>query len=283
MSEYALVTTHWLHDHLTQPDIRIIDIRGHVLPADDPPPHYFSHKEDYLKSHIPGALFVDWVHDITDAESPHGAQIATPDAYADLMGELGIGDNTLVIAYDDAEGMFAARLWWTLRYYGHDNVAVLDGGWQKWIAEGRVTTDKIPTVEPVTFTPKPVDKLRHTLQQVEASLNSPQMALIDVRTPAEFNGEASRASRSGHIPGALNLPRKSLITEDGTMLSPEKLRERFAKIGVEADQGEVVLYCNGGVSASYGMLALYAAGFRDVSVYDGSWKEWGNLPDKPIG
>src|SRR5579859_816034 len=149
MSEQLLVSTQWLAEHLADPDLRIVDIRGHVIPASEPPPYYFNHRADYQKSHIPGALFVDWVHEITDPDDPRHAQIAKPMRFAPIMARLGIAPETLVIAYDDANGMFAARLWWALNYYKHHGVAVLDGGWQKWIAEQRPTTAVLPNVKSI--------------------------------------------------------------------------------------------------------------------------------------
>ncbi|GAB4516658.1 MAG: sulfurtransferase [Anaerolineae bacterium] len=279
MSHHPLVTTEWLQDHLTE--VRLVDIRGHVLPASDPPPHYFAHHNAYLESHIPGAVFVDWVHDITDPASPNAAQIAQPEAYAALMGQLGIGDDTFVVAYDDASGMFAARLWWSLNYYGHPQVAVLDGGWGKWLAEGRPITSELPHITPATFTPRPVPALRRTVDEVQAALNT-DTVLLDVRTPGEFSGEASRAKRAGHIPGAVNLSRGALVHPDGTLLGVEALREKFGLVGITDESPEVVVYCNGGVSASYGLLALQVAGITHAAVYDGSWKEWGNDETRPI-
>lgn len=281
MTEHLLVTTEWLHEHLNDAHLRVVDIRGHVLPATDPPPHYFNHFEDYKTSHIPGAVFVDWVNEITDPYSPNGTQIAQPEAFAALMGLLGIGDETLVVAYDDASGMFAARLWWALNYYGHTQVVVLDGGWEKWTAENRPVTVEIPDVPPAVFTPRPDARLRRTIDQVQAALDG-ETVLVDVRSPGEFAGEASRAKRGGHIPGAVNLPRGTLLNGDGLLHAPDVLREKFAAAGITLETPEVVVYCNGGVSASYGMLALRAAGFENVAVYDGSWKEWGNDDSRPI-
>src|SRR5690242_9026350 len=117
MSENVLVSTEWLQAHLNDANLRIVDIRGHVLPASQPTPHYFNHAEDYVKSHIPGAVFIDWVKEITDPNDPRHAQIAQPERYSEAMRRAGIGDETFVVAYDDAAGMFAARLWWSLNYY----------------------------------------------------------------------------------------------------------------------------------------------------------------------
>lgn len=273
-----LVTTDWLYEHLNDENLRIIDIRGHVLPASEPHPHYFSHHAEYLQSHIPGAVFVDWVTDITNPQSPNASQIAPPEAYAALMSKLGIDKDTMVVAYDDASGMFAARMWWSLLYYGHENVAVMDGDWHKWVAEGRPTTADLPQIEPKTFIAQPNPTLRRTIDEVAQT----SAILMDVRTPDEFNGKASRAKRAGHIPGAVNIPRGGLINADGTLRAPLELKDAIAQGGIQLDAPEVVVYCNGGVSASYGMLALRAAGLKNVAVYDGSWKEWGNDPDRPI-
>lgn len=281
MSVDLFVSTAWLADHLNDPAVRVVDIRGHVLPASEPPPHYFNHYDDYVRAHIPGAAFVDWVHEITDPADPRHAQIAPPERYAAVMTRIGVGDETHVIAYDDADGMFAARLWWSLQYYGHDRVSVLNGGWNRWVAEGRPTTDVVPTFPPARFTPRPRPALIRTGEQVLNRLGTEQI-LIDVRTPDEFQGRASRARRAGHIPTARNLPRAALTGADGLIPAPADLRERFAAAGIPAADADVVFYCNGGVSASYGLLVYRAAGFSGGAVYDGSWKDWGNDENKPV-
>jgi thiosulfate/3-mercaptopyruvate sulfurtransferase len=281
MTEQSLVSTDWLAQHLNDASLRIVDIRGHVLPAGNPPPHYFNHRADYEQAHIPGAVFIDWVHEITDPDDPRHAQIAKPERYAAAMSRHGIGPDTFVVAYDDANGMFAARLWWTLNYYGHTRAAVLDGGWNKWVAENRPVTADVPQVEPVVFTPKPNPAIYRSGDQVLAALHT-DTRLVDARSPEEFAGKSSRAKRGGHIPGAVNQSRHTLVNPDGTMLSPEELRQKFAAIDIDASTPEVIVYCNAGVSASYGLLALHQAGITNAAVYDGSWKDWGNDEDKPI-
>lgn len=270
-----LVTTGWLEEHLNDDNLRIVDIRGNVLPATQPPPHYFSHREDYDKSHIPNAVFVNWMEDIIEPNSPSN-DIASPERFAKLMGQLGIDDDTIVVAYDDKDSMFASRFWWALRYYGHEHVYVLDGGWNKWVAEDRPTDDATPEITPTTFVPNINKSIR-----AEANDISDGVQVIDVRSTKEYSGEASRADRMGHIPNAINLPRKTMVSADGTMLSLEELRDHFSTNGISVD-ANTVIYCNSGVSASYGMLALQLAGAKNVRVYDGSWKEWGNDPDRPI-
>ncbi len=281
MFDNVLVSTDWLADHLNAPHLRIVDIRGHVIAASEPPPHYFNHQTDYENIHIPGALFLDWVDAITDPDDPRHAQIAKPERFAAVMSALAIGDDTAVIAYDDARGMFAARLWWSLNYYGHANVAILNGGWEKWVAEQRPVESITPHYSAAVFTPRPNPSLYRRSDQILAALDEHQH-LIDVRTPDEFAGRSSRAPRKGHIPGALNLPRFELTQADGTMLPLDQLRQRFAAAGVSDTTEDVVFYCNGGVSASYGLLAYRAAGFTGGSVYDGSWKDWGSDESKPI-
>ncbi len=258
-----------------------MDIRGHVIPASEPPPHYFNHYDDYTKAHIPGAVFVDWVHEITDPADPRHATLAPLERYAAVMRRIGVSDDTLVIAYDDAKGMFAARLWWSLNYYGHTKAAVLDGGWDKWTAEGRPTDAAIPQVTPSEFEAKPNPTIFRSGAQILARLDGDQQ-LIDVRSPEEFAGKSSRAKRGGHIPGAVNLPRALLVAPDGTLLNRAALLRRFASAGISTNSADVVFYCNAGVSASFGLLALRAAGLAGGSVYDGSWKDWGNDESKPL-
>lgn len=276
-----IVTTEWLAEHLNDDNLCIVDVRGKVLPASEPPPHYFSHHEDYAESHILGAVFVDWTTDIVAPNSP-SYDIAPPDQYAELIGKLGIGDTTSVVAYDDAGGMFAARFLWTLRYYGHDNVALLDGGWQKWCEESRPVTSEVPEIEFAAFTPKVQSELRVTADDILNKMKSDNLVLLDARSIAEFNGESSRAKRKGHIPQAVHLSRRAFLTEDMTVLPLDIARSKAADVGISDAADEIIVYCNSGVSASYVMLALNELGYENVSLYDGSWKDWGNDETKPI-
>lgn len=280
MNNSPLVSTSWLAEHLHDTNIRIVDIRGKVLPATQPPPHYFSHREDYDMAHIPNAVFVDWTADIIEPDSPSN-DIASPERFAAFMGELGIDKDTVVVVYDDAMSMFAARLWWGLQYYGHEQVYVLDGGWTKWIAEDLPTDNLTPQIEKKTFVPQINSSLGATADHIVSKLESGNMQLVDVRSPAEFAGEASRAELMGHIPNAINLPRKTMVANDSTLLPKDDLIAHFSKIGIALDAPETVIYCNSGVSASYGMLAMQVAGAKHIRVYDGSWKEWGNDASKP--
>jgi thiosulfate/3-mercaptopyruvate sulfurtransferase len=154
-----LAQTEWLAEHLDEPGIRIVDIRGYVKKRDlgdgRQEAEYLAARDEYDEAHIPGAVYVDWTHDIIDPEDPVPVQLAPPDRFSALMGSLGIGDDTHVVAYDHAGGQFATRLWWALTYYGHARVSVLDGGWKKWTAEDCPTTAQVSVPEPAVFTPRP--------------------------------------------------------------------------------------------------------------------------------
>lgn len=272
-----IVSTTWLAEHLHDDNLRVVDIRGNVLPATQPPPHYFSHREAYNESHIPNALFVDWMVDIVEPESPSN-DVLSVERFVTLMRELGIDNDTVIVAYDDKDSMFAARFWWVMRYYGHEKVYVLDGGWAKWTAEERPVDTSQPDIPETTYTPSINADIRAEASDIEGMAG---VQLVDVRSSKEFAGEASRANRMGHIPNAINLPRKTMVSDDHMLLSPEQLKAKFESEGVSLD-ADTIIYCNSGVSASYGMLAMEIVGAKNVRVYDGSWKDWGNDESKPI-
>lgn len=286
-----LVSTDWLAAHLDDTTIRIVDIRGQVLPPSAPKPHYAPKYAEYAAAHIPGAVYIDWTRDIVDLNNPVPVQVAPPDVIAELFGRLGIGDDTLVVAYDDTFSIFAGRLLWVLRYYGHESARVLDGGWVKWRAEDRPVTRAVPTPPPAVFTPRPQPALRRTADDVLAVLPTLQSdadapLLIDARGAAEYAGDESRAVRGGHIPGATNVFYRNFVNDvDQTFAAPDQIRERFASAGVDLDainDRDVIAYCNGGVSATATTLALELATGKRAAIYDGSWNEWGNDPGKPL-
>ncbi|HKD74207.1 MAG TPA: sulfurtransferase [Ktedonobacterales bacterium] len=285
--ERLLIETDWLADHLDDPDIRIVDMRGYVRSTPLGPGHeeavYTGAPEDYAAGHIPGAVYLDWTKDIVDLSDPVPAQIAPPDQFAAAMANAGIGDDTLVVAYDAHPAMqFATRLWWALRYYGHDNAAILDGGLPKWQREGRPMTTDVSNYPPATFTPHPRPDLRANAADVLAQLRS-ATTLIDARDAAQYSGQKRRGNgRAGHIPGAINVPREALIDPaTGTFLSEAQLRQAFDAAGVP-QQGQVIAYCNGGVAATSVLFALSLVGRDNLTNYDGSWNEWGERQDLPV-
>ena len=275
-----LVNSAWLEEHLDDDDLRIIDIRGKVLPPTAPPPHYISDRAAYEAAHIPSAVYVDWQVDIVEPGSPSN-DIAGPGRFSDLMRRLGISNGDLVVVYDDAESMFAARMRWCLLYYGQEDVRILDGGWQRWTAGGRPTEDAEPPARPGTFAPAINSRLKAGAADILNGIDAGTVQLLDTRSPAEFAGQASRAQFGGHIPTAINLPRKAMVADDLTMKSAADLRAQFAELRIRLDAEDTIIYCNSGVSASFGLLALELAGATNLRVYDGSWKEWGNDPATP--
>jgi thiosulfate/3-mercaptopyruvate sulfurtransferase len=280
----VLVDTAWLAAHLGDAALCVVDVRGKVLPPGNEP-RYRPKREDYDAGHVPGAVFVDWTRDIVDLDDPVPVQIAKPEAFAMRMGQLGIGDGTTVVAYDDYDHAFAGRLAWALRYYGHDDVRILDGGWTRWVAEGRPTSSQIPERRPATFTPRPRPALRRTADDVARAVERGDALLIDARADEQYAGEVSAAARAGHIPGALNVPYPRLVDPStGRFLSPPELARVFAEAGVDVASlpERVIVYCNGGVTCTVPLAALRLLGRDDVAVYDGSWNEWGNDASRPV-
>ncbi|MDP9149232.1 MAG: sulfurtransferase [Myxococcota bacterium] len=284
----SIVSTEWLARNLGAPGIRVVDIRGSVRPPGNQP-RYVANREDYLAAHVPGAVFVDWTRDVVDLDDPVPVQIAKPEAFAAKMSELGIGDGTLVIVYDDYHHIFAGRLAWALLYHGHDAVRVLDGGWSRWRAEARPTSRDLPVHGAASstcrFTPKMRPALRKTADEVQRCLRGGDALLLDARPRDQFLGVATAAQRSGHIPGARNVPYTGIVDPTTGKFRPvQDLIGVFAEGGVDVTRlpREVIVYCNGGVSCSVLFQSLRLLGRDDIAVYDGSWNEWGNDPDRPI-
>ncbi len=278
------VSTEWLAAHLGDPDVRVVDVRGKVLPPGTKP-RYLAKRGEYDAGHIPGAVFVDWTRDIIDPSDPVPMQVAAPGPFAARMGELGIGDDALVVAYDDYDHIFAGRLAWALRYYGHEAVRVLDGGWARWLAEGRPISADARPLDPAVFTARPRLSLRRTAAEVAGVLGRPEVVLIDARPADQYAGVVTAAARAGHIPGALNVPYARLVdATTGRFLPSEDLARVFRDSGVDVTHlpREVIVYCNGGVSCTVPLNALRLLGRDDVAVYDGSWNEWGEDPSLPI-
>jgi thiosulfate/3-mercaptopyruvate sulfurtransferase len=288
-TQAVVVSTEWLASHLHDPGVRVVDIRGKVLPPGSKP-RYLAKRADYDAGHVPGAVFVDWTRDIVDPADPVPMQVAAPAAFAAAMTALGIGDDTLVVVYDDYDHIFAGRLAWALRYYGHDAVRILDGGWARWVAEARPTeAANVPPAAPAppgsAFVARPRAALRRTAGEVELALGRADVVLIDARPAEQYSGTISAASRSGHIPGAVNVPYARLVdVATGRFLPPAELTGVFRDAGVDVAvlPREIIVYCNGGVSCTVPLNALRMLGRDDVAVYDGSWNEWGDDKSRPI-
>ena len=204
-----------------------------------------------------------------------------PDAFSAAMGRAGIGDDTLVIGYDAEGGHHAARLWLALRRYGHDAMAVMEGGIQKWIREGRPVESGEVRVTRAAFTPRPRDGVVASLNDVRAAVRTAQPWLLDVRRDTEYTGAEVRAKHGGHIPGAVNLLWRDALREDWTLKDPEELEQLYIDAGFGPETATIT-YCQAGVRAAFTHLVLTALGHDDVRTYDGSWEEWGNRDDVPI-
>lgn len=280
----SLVSTGWLAEHLGSPGLVVIDIRGYVkatpLGGGKETAEYLAARDEYDAGHIPGSVYVDWTRDIVNLDDPVPTQIATPDRFAEAMAARGIGDDTDVVAVDHTGGHFATRLWWALRYYGHDSVAILDGGFHAWQREGHEITTDIPTSGRATFTARARPELRQTWDQVAKEIESGNRIIVDARDAPVFRGETWRGSRAGHIPTAINVSWKRFVGEDGLWRSPDAIKRDLEDAGIAADT-PVVAYCNGGVTATATLFALHLAGYDDGANYDGSWNEWGEREDLP--
>lgn len=280
-----LVSAEWLADHLDDAGIRIVDIRGYVrtelLEGGRQTASYEGARSEYDKEHIPGSVFIDWTSDITDPDAEVKAQVASPERFADRMELSGIGNDTDVVIVDHAGGHFATRLWWALRFYGHERVAILDGGFNRWEQLGLPLDEMVPRVARATFSPTVHESLNSGAGDVMRAIATAERQIVDARDAGQFSGAVQRGSRGGHIPTAKHLSISRLFTTDGRWKSGEEIGHIAAEAGVDPD-APVTAYCNGGVTATALLFGLHRAGATDISNYDGSWNEWGERADLPV-
>ena len=272
-----LVSTDWLAERLTAPDIRILDA-SYFLPGDPR-----NAKEGYAKAHIPGARFFD-IDEISDSHSPLPHMLPPVEKFVSRVRKMGIGDGHRVIVYDQAGLFSAARVWWTFRVFGHQDVAVLDGGLPKWLAEGRPVDDEEPDPRERHFTGRRNAAMVRDVTQIAGAAKLRGEQIVDARAAARFRGEAPEPRpglRAGHIPGSRNVPFTTLLNPDGTMKHIDETRAIFEAAGVDLKR-PVVTSCGSGVTAAVLTLALHRMGHTRNALYDGSWVEWGSYPDLAV-
>lgn len=274
----ALVSTAWLAEHLHAPDVRIVD-GSWYLPAMKRDP-----RAEFLAEHIPGAVYFD-IDTISDKSSPLPHMLPSPEQFSAQVRKLGLGDGNKIVVYDGLGLFSAARVWWMFRVFGHEDVAVLDGGLRKWKAEGRVLETSAPIARERHFTARLNSLLVRDVDDVRRNVATRREQVIDARSPGRFAGrepEPRQGLRSGHIPGSKNLPFGEIVDPaSGTLLPADALAARFAAAGIDPAK-PIVASCGSGVSACTLALGLHLIGAHQVAVYDGSWTEWGGRPDTPI-
>jgi thiosulfate/3-mercaptopyruvate sulfurtransferase len=274
----TLISTDLLAAHLNDSSWLIADCRYNLKDE-----HWAA--AQYTAGHIPGAVFVNLAYDLAGERTGSNGRHPLPslDAMAATFARLGIGDDTQVVAYDQDAGPFASRLWWMLRYLGHDAVAVLDGGFARWTREGRALRGGEETRLRATFTPRLRGDMRRTVDEVMQHLDDRSMLLVDARSPERFAGQPDPLDNAyGHIPGARNRPYRNNIGDEGTMRPAAQLKADFERVLGDRTPGETVMYCGSGVTACHNLLAMEHAGLKGAKLFAGSWSEWEADPKRPI-
>ena len=274
----TLVSTDELADRLSDPSLALFDVRHDLMQ------HERWGADEYRKAHIPGATFLHIDNDLSGTTNGVNGRhpLPTPEAAAALFSRVGIDSTKQVIAYDQNTGVFASRLWWMLRWLGHESVAVLDGGFAKWSREGRAVASEAAEPTAATFFVKNVAPTVNSVG-VESSLSRHTLLLVDARAPERFRGEVEPMDPvAGHIPGAVNRPASLNVTANGVFKPASALRSEYQALLGGRPHSDVVHYCGSGVTACHNILAMQIAGLPATRLYPGSWSEWISNPARPI-
>jgi thiosulfate/3-mercaptopyruvate sulfurtransferase len=275
----TLISTADLAAHLDDPTWAIVDCRFSL--ADKA-----AGRQGYLAGHIPGAVYAHLDEDLSGPILPGATgrhPLPTVIEFVDRLSHWGIDEKTQVVAYDDAGGMVAGRLWWMLRWVGQEAVAVLDGGWRQWQSEGRPATTGVETRAFRRYTPCVHPAMLVLAQEVLDNLDNPAVKLFDARAASRYRGEGETLdAKGGHIPGAISAPYAENLGPDGRFLPPDQLQARFQALLGDTTPEHAILYCGSGVSAAHNLLAMTHAGLPGARLYVGSWSEWITDPVRPI-
>lgn len=267
----ALASTEWLAIHLSDPSVCVIDAR------------YPPNKAFFEAGHIPRAVYVNIMDDLADPNAPIPLLILPQEAFEQLMGRLGISNDRTVVVYDAHGGLWGARLWWALRYYGHDAVKMLDGGLVKWMREERPLEAGAVTPAMTTFKAHVRPALIATAEDVKAAIQGPNVHIIDALPEEYYTGTAYliKTHRTGHIPTAHNLAAPLFVNHRGELFPPSCIAQRVQKLGLRPNQ-QIITYCGAGYYGAFDLFVLYLLGYDQVGLYDGSWIEWGANPELPV-
>ena len=276
MSVASLVDCQWLKVHLNDPHVVVVDTRWYLLnPAQG--------QEEYVTEHIAGALYLSIDTDLSAQawDGPGRHPLPKPDRFVATMSQAGIDHTCHVVIYDSAGGSIATRLWWLLRYYGHTNVSILDGGWQAWVASGGAVRSGNETRAARKFVGTPNHSMTVDADQVDRLRHDQQVLILDARAYERYTGAVEPfGPRAGHIPGAISAPFAGNLTPDGTLKSATDLTARYHDLGAHQAQ-QVVCYCGSGVTATHDIFALHLAGI-DATLYPGSWSDWSSQEARQI-
>ncbi|MEH6403735.1 MAG: 3-mercaptopyruvate sulfurtransferase [Sneathiella sp.] len=273
----SLVSTEWLSQNMSAPDVRIVDASWY-LPAENRDP-----KAEFKECHIPGAVFFD-IDEIAELDNPLPHMIPAPEKFSSRMRKLGLGDGNRIVVYDGSGIRSAARAWWMIRLFGHTDVSILDGGLPKWQSENRPVEDYPSLQKERHFTSRINNMMVREKSQLRKNIDTTKEQVLDARAKGRFDGvepEPRAGLRSGHIPGSLNLPFNQLLNDNGTLISGSALTAAFEAAGIDMAK-PVITSCGSGITACVLAFGLHMIGHRRVSVYDGSWTEWGLDHEMPI-